>query len=119
MQQGRWLIGCLGAGMAILSLISHSWGQDTEGTNSQNTLQPSCLQLTQWRFCQQETGNKGKVTFDYKKSSVAQIFLPTETRLLPIKDGPNTFKSDFAVVNWCLEAVRLAPEYQFKGWLHC
>uniref|UniRef100_H3C5M5 Protocadherin-15 n=1 Tax=Tetraodon nigroviridis TaxID=99883 RepID=H3C5M5_TETNG len=30
MQQGRWLIGCLGAVMAIFSLINHSWGQDTE-----------------------------------------------------------------------------------------
>lgn len=119
MQQGQWLIGCLGAGMAILSLISHSWGQDTEGTNSQNPLRPSLLQLTRWRFCQQETGNKGKVTFDCQKSSMAQLLLPTETVLLPIKDGPNTFKSDFAVVNWHLEAVRLAPEYQFKEWLHC
>ncbi|XP_040905746.1 protocadherin-15a [Toxotes jaculatrix] len=30
MQQGWWLVRWLGTGMAILSLLTHSWGQDTE-----------------------------------------------------------------------------------------
>ncbi|XP_062422490.1 protocadherin-15-like isoform X1 [Pungitius pungitius] len=31
MRRGWWLVRWLGTGMAILSLLTHSWGQDTEG----------------------------------------------------------------------------------------
>lgn len=36
MQRGWWLVRWLGTGMAILSLLTHSWGQDTEGMSSQH-----------------------------------------------------------------------------------
>ncbi|XP_016523419.1 protocadherin-15 isoform X4 [Poecilia formosa] len=32
MRRGRWLVRWLGTGMAILALLTHSWGQATEGT---------------------------------------------------------------------------------------
>ncbi|XP_014838553.1 PREDICTED: protocadherin-15 isoform X4 [Poecilia mexicana] len=32
MRRGRWLVRWLGTGMAILTLLTHSWGQATEGT---------------------------------------------------------------------------------------
>ncbi|XP_017164552.1 protocadherin-15 isoform X3 [Poecilia reticulata] len=32
MRRGRWLVRWLGTGMAILALLTHSWGLDTEGT---------------------------------------------------------------------------------------
>ncbi|KAG7511495.1 protocadherin-15 isoform X5 [Solea senegalensis] len=31
MRRGWWLVRWLGTGMAVLSLLTHSWGQDTEG----------------------------------------------------------------------------------------
>lgn len=40
MQRGWWLIRWLVTGMAILSLMTHSWGQDTEGRNSQHCGEP-------------------------------------------------------------------------------
>lgn len=36
MRRGWWLVRWLGTGMAILSLLTHSWGQDTEGMKSQH-----------------------------------------------------------------------------------
>ena len=35
MRRGWWLVRWMGTGMAILSLLTHSWGQDTEGKSSQ------------------------------------------------------------------------------------
>lgn len=35
MRRGWWLIRWLWTGMAILSLLTHSWGQDTEGMSRQ------------------------------------------------------------------------------------
>lgn len=40
MRRGWWLIRWLVTGMAILSLMTHSWGQDTEGRNSQHFGEP-------------------------------------------------------------------------------
>lgn len=34
MGRGRWLVRWLGTGMAILSLLTYSWSQDTEGMRS-------------------------------------------------------------------------------------
>ncbi|TNN57315.1 hypothetical protein EYF80_032504 [Liparis tanakae] len=43
MRRGWWLVRWLGTGMAILSLLTHSWGQDTEEPFS--TSRPNMLTL--------------------------------------------------------------------------
>lgn len=68
MRQGWWLIRWLVTGMAILSLMTHSWGQDTEGRNSQHCGEPpqaspcsftsSCMAKMKLKLC----GEKGDVS---------------------------------------------------------
>ena len=94
MRRGWWLVRWLGTGMAILSLLTHSWGQDTEGMSSQrrgehpqaspSSVNCSCTakrKLVMW---------KGNVSFHCQRTSmVVKPLYNSITILLLINEVPN------------------------------